>query len=132
VTGAGPATDLQVAANVRRACLLLLLFGAMLRGTGLGVHSLWCDELMTVWVAWQPELTRVLAADRSPPLAFLLFSIWVHLFGEHDVVLRLLPALVSTATSWPRFEQLDTAWIVVSKEPMRLRVQYLLLQRRRG
>lgn len=76
-------------------CAICLL-GAALRFSGLGVHSLWFDEVMTVWLAQSEDLLRLLADDRNPPLAFWTLRAWIGCFGESDQVLRALPATVSS------------------------------------
>ncbi len=76
---------------------LLLALGIALRVSGLGVHSLWFDEGATLLVAKAADL-ELLALDRHPPLSFLLFRGWIAVVGEGDAALRLLPALVSSAS----------------------------------
>ncbi len=76
--------------------LVLILVGVALRLTGLDVHSLWFDEAMTLHHARAPDMTVTLAADRHPPLSFLLFRVWWPLVGSSEAALRLLPALAST------------------------------------
>ena len=81
----------------RTAIWLLVGLGCGLRLTGLGLHSLWFDELATVHVAIADEIVATLRADRHPPLSFLAFRGWIALSGEDDLGLRLLPALISCA-----------------------------------
>ena len=83
--------------STRTALLGLVAVGAILRLTGLDVHSLWYDEGCTVYLATASDTLEALRADRHPPLAFLLYKGWIALFGEGDTVLRLLSAIASTA-----------------------------------
>ncbi len=94
---------------VRTALLAILVLGALLRLTGLGVHSLWYDEGCTVYLATAKDTLEALRMDRHPPLAFLLFKGWIALFGEGDRTLRLLSALASTA-ALALFAPLARAW----------------------
>ena len=94
---------------VRTALLAILVIGALLRLTGLGVHSLWYDEGCTVYLATAKDTLEALRMDRHPPLAFLLFKGWIALFGEGDRTLRLLSALASTAALF-LFVPLARAW----------------------
>jgi hypothetical protein len=77
---------------------MIIIAGGALRTTGLGTHSLWFDETMTLHLATHPDTLKALSGDRNPPLAFLLLKLWVHCLGEADMALRLLPACVSSAT----------------------------------
>lgn len=78
---------------------LLALFwigvGCVLRLSGLTVHSLWYDEGGTLAVALAERPLEVLKLDRHPPLSHLATRAWAGLFGESDLALRALPALVS-------------------------------------
>jgi mannosyltransferase len=76
--------------------------GAVLRFWGLGGQSLWYDEWMTSEAAARgtlPELARHVAhREGTPPLYFGLVWMWVRLFGDSDVALRSISALVGVAT----------------------------------
>jgi len=95
--------------RVPTALLAILVVGALLRLTGLGVHSLWYDEGCTVYLATAKDTLLSLRTDRHPPLAFLLFKGWIALFGEDDRTMRLLSALASTA-ALALFVPLARAW----------------------
>ena len=95
--------------RVRTALIAILLVGALLRLTGLGVHSLWYDEGCTVYLATAKDTLEALRMDRHPPLAFLLFRGWIALFGEDDRTMRLLSALASTG-ALALFVPLARAW----------------------
>ncbi len=69
--------------------------GVALRLSGLAIHSLWFDELMSVYDAKSPDLTATLLRDRHPPLFFWALRHWMDVFGESESALRLLPAIVS-------------------------------------
>jgi uncharacterized membrane protein len=94
---------------VRTALLAIVVLGALLRLTGLGVHSLWYDEGCTVYLATAKDTLEALRMDRHPPLAFLLFKGWIALFGEGDRTMRLLSAIASTAALL-LFVPLARAW----------------------
>ncbi len=76
------------------AVAVAVVVGCALRLTGLGVHSLWFDEVATVQTALDADPLARLAEDRHPPLAFLAFRGWAALLGPGDTALRLLPALL--------------------------------------
>lgn len=80
------------------------------------VHSFWIDEGMTVLVAGSADPFAALHADSHPPLFFLLVRGWTSLFGPSDLVLRLLPALVSCA-SIALFVPLARAWLGRERAP---------------
>lgn len=83
---------------VRSPLWLLLALGCSLRLLGLTVHSLWYDECATVHVATAIDPLTTLLGDRHPPLSFFVFRAFIGCFGESDLSLRLLPALLSCAT----------------------------------
>ena len=84
----------------RKSCWIAwwVVVGCALRLTGLGVHSLWFDELCSVAVALADDPIAVLRRDHHPPLFFYLLRWWTWLGGESDVWLRLLPAILSCTT----------------------------------
>ncbi|MBN2491566.1 MAG: glycosyltransferase family 39 protein [Planctomycetes bacterium] len=88
----------------------ILVLGAVLRLSNLAVHSFWVDEGETVAIATAPDFLRALEQTRHPPLAFAAFRIWMHVFGEDDATLRLLPALVS-CISLLLFLRLARIWL---------------------
>lgn len=75
----------------RRWLDLLLIAGVLLRVLGALHHSLWYDEVTTLYVCQTEDLAATLDRDRHPPLSFLLFGWWVGLVGEQDSWVRLLP-----------------------------------------
>ncbi len=95
----------------------VFVVGAAFRFTGLGLHSLWYDELLTVYLANAPDFVEQLARVRNPPLPSAVYRVWIAAFGESDAILRLLPALVSTSTVgfvvlWlPRLVPRPLAWL---------------------
>lgn len=66
----------------------LVLFGLtvislFLKTQALG-ESLWMDEGLSIGIASQPlfDIPRVLRLDGSPPLYYMLLSVWMNLFGS--------------------------------------------------
>src|SRR3954470_12247114 len=61
----------------------LLLVSFYLRTHSLG-ESLWMDEGLSIGIASQPlfHIPHVLRVDGSPPLYYMLLSIWMKLFGS--------------------------------------------------
>jgi len=80
-----------------RWIVLWIAVGCALRLTGLGVHSLWYDELASIDIALAADPIAVLRRDFHPPLYYFVIRWWVELGGQSDVWLRLLPALLSCA-----------------------------------
>lgn len=81
--------------------LLLLLVAALLRLPTVGVQSFWLDE------AYTADLMRLGPGDlwaairdgeSTPPLYYLLARLWAVVFGNGEVGLRLLSALLGIAT----------------------------------
>ncbi|MBX3462749.1 MAG: glycosyltransferase family 39 protein [Planctomycetes bacterium] len=68
--------------------------GLVLRMTGLGLHSLWFDEIATVHVMSAADLVEALKDDRHPPLLFWLLKPWQSWFGNTEAALRALPAVI--------------------------------------
>ncbi len=75
---------------------------AVLRFSTLDVQSYWFDESVTVIDIVDPGLWDTLRAvvfeDITPPLYFVLAWLWTQPFGEGEVALRSLSALLGTAT----------------------------------
>ena len=79
----------------RALILAFLAVGCFLRITGLEVHSLWFDEIHSIYLASAPDLCEALKQDRHPPLSFLAFRFWSGIFGHTDSTFRALSASVS-------------------------------------
>lgn len=75
------------------ALLAIMLLGAALRFYGLGVQSLWADELASWDFSEQDTVSRVIKGDTQPPLYFLILHLWQWIFGESEWALRLPSAL---------------------------------------
>jgi hypothetical protein len=75
---------------------------AVLRLSTLDVQSYWFDESVTVIDILDPGLWSTMKAvvfeDITPPLYFLLAWLWTQPFGEGEVALRSLSALIGAAT----------------------------------
>jgi len=100
-----------VSASSKHVLYAVVAFGALLRLTGLAVHSLWIDEAGTLYVAHAEDMVETLRGDRHPPLSFLLFRGWSALVGESDAWLRLAPALASIV-SLCLLAKLAREWLV--------------------
>lgn len=71
--------------------LFSLVLGLVLRLVSLN-QSLWLDEATTALVAkmsFTDIFTKFLPGDFHPPLYYLLIKVWVFLFGDSEVVLRI-------------------------------------------
>jgi hypothetical protein len=75
----------------------IILAGAVLRGSGLGVPSLWFDEGYTAWAISLPphQLIRAIQVDTAPPLFYLLLKGWAAMAGRSEAALRSLSAMCS-------------------------------------
>jgi 4-amino-4-deoxy-L-arabinose transferase-like glycosyltransferase len=104
--------------DVRLALFLILILGGALRLTDVG-RDVWFDEAASLISArgadivpkivcngpeftnemftqdggWRGVLVSISHLERTPPLYFLLLRVWIKLFGEGNVIVRL-PSLV--------------------------------------
>jgi uncharacterized membrane protein len=72
--------------------------------------ALWLDEAQSVAFARLPihEIPHALRADGAPPAYYLLLHLWMRVFGDGDVAVRSLSAVLSTVT-------LVIVWFLVSR-----------------
>jgi uncharacterized membrane protein len=80
--------------------VLILLLGAVLRGSYITSHSFWIDEGFSFFYAYSPNLIQALASDIHPPLYYAVLRLWSELTGHSELALRwfsLLPSIVSLA-----------------------------------
>jgi hypothetical protein len=78
--------------------LLLMAISLVLRTRALG-DSLWMDEGLSIGIASQPffDIPGVLQVDGSPPLYYMLLSLWMHLFGSGPGETQGLSVLIAVA-----------------------------------
>jgi Dolichyl-phosphate-mannose-protein mannosyltransferase len=83
----------------RIAIGIAMLTGAILRFYRIGTQSLWFDEGFTAWAINHraAELVRLIRADTSPPLYYLLLHIWSELMGRSETALRGMSAVLGVA-----------------------------------
>jgi len=76
-----------------------MVFGGLIRFIGIGRLSLWFDEGYTAWLVNHPfgELIRLVRADTSPPLYYILLHFWTSIFGSSEIALRSLSAIFGIA-----------------------------------
>ncbi|HKV11846.1 MAG TPA: glycosyltransferase family 39 protein [Thermoanaerobaculia bacterium] len=78
----------------------LLILGAALRLYALGVQAFDCDELYALriqgnsWKEIGALFGRSAFHDFHPPISYLLFMLWIALFGMGEAAVRSLPALL--------------------------------------
>ncbi len=77
----------------------LFVIGLVPRLSHLTYHSLWLDEAISIGWARLPARLIVstgleLVQDKHPPLYYLVLHYWTRLFGEGEVSVRLLSALI--------------------------------------
>lgn len=95
--------------------LLLTLLALALRFLRLTEHSLWFDEAMSVHWARQ-GVARILQVglglveDKHPPGYYLLLHGWMRVFGDGEVALRSLGALVGALVIPPVVRLGQTLW----------------------
>lgn len=85
----------------RHALLLIIGLGAVLRFATLGAQDLWLDEVLTLkLIELGPiDLLRsVHAGESNPALYYLAAGGWERIFGDSEIGVRSLSALVGTAT----------------------------------
>lgn len=94
----------QAPAIPPRALINVLVGAALLRGVGLGVHSLWLDEGAT-W-SWATRPTwggTVFAEANHPPAWWIVTRLWITAFGDSEAALRAPAAVLGVLTvylSW--------------------------------
>jgi mannosyltransferase len=79
----------------------LTALAALVRFLALGTQSYWYDEVVTVGAVREPfsaMLSEVAAGESTPPLYFAVAWAWSRIFGDGEVALRSLSALVGTLT----------------------------------
>lgn len=84
----------------------LLLLAAGVRAWQLTFHSLWLDEVFSLFWASKPagDIVRVgltLTEDKHPPLYYLLLHGWIGLFGATDAAVRSLGVFLGALAVWP-------------------------------
>jgi len=89
-------------ARVSRANLLIgCITGAalLLRLPGF-TESLWFDEIWStrVILGGVASTVRMLSADLHPPVFNLLMFVWIRIFGDSEISVRLLPLICGLAT----------------------------------
>jgi mannosyltransferase len=89
-------------ARVSRANLLIGLItgGALLLRLPGFTDSLWFDEIWStrVMLGSVASTVRMLSADLHPPVYNLLMFVWIRVFGDSEVSVRLLPLICGLAT----------------------------------
>lgn len=81
--------------------LLIVIAGAAFRLYHIGWLSLWLDEAASEWMSRQSVsylLTVLPTYETNPPLYYLLLKGWRTLLGDGEAALRLLSAVIGTAT----------------------------------
>ena len=84
----------------RIAIGLAVVVGAILRFYHIGVQSFWFDEGYSAWaIDHRPlEIVRLIRADTSPPLYYLLLHEWSEALGRSEIALRGMSAVLGVAT----------------------------------
>ena len=79
---------------------LIILLALVLRVIQLDYQPLWWDEGYSVFFATRDFLTMLArtAVDIHPPFYYVLMQIWILLFGQSVVILRLLSVVIGIAT----------------------------------
>ena len=85
--------------RTKKVLLLLLLviaLGSLLRVYGLGAESIWLDEAHSLEVSSQnlASVVREAAAGHHSPLYFVILHFWMSLFGNSEVAVRSLSAIL--------------------------------------
>ncbi|MGC8839657.1 MAG: glycosyltransferase family 39 protein, partial [Anaerolineae bacterium] len=94
---------------------LLTLLALALRLLRLTEHSLWFDEAMSVHWAHQ-DVGRILQVglglveDKHPPGYYLLLHFWIRAFGDGEVALRALGALLGALAVPPLVQLGEVLW----------------------
>jgi hypothetical protein len=87
-------------ASEHRWLLAIVAAGALVRFATLD-QGIWSDENLAIQVitlAPAEILPRIQVAETNPPLYFIIATPWERIFGDGELALRSLPALLGTAT----------------------------------
>src|SRR5215470_14835556 len=93
----GAAVRARERATVDGWIVAALCAAAVLRAVQLGTPALWYDAVITAqWLRlpWL-DMVQAAAADKHPPLYFVLLKAWTLLAGDSELALRLPSALAS-------------------------------------
>jgi mannosyltransferase len=83
------------------ALAALIVVGAVLRFSTLGVQHYWLDEAVTAGLMRMDlgdMLTAAATTESTPPLYYLIARGWAFVFGSGEIALRSLSALLGTLT----------------------------------
>ncbi len=77
--------------------LLALMAFALWHHTRALGESLWMDEGLSIGIASQPllDIPHILRVDGSPPLYYMLLSVWTHVFGNGPAETQALSVAIS-------------------------------------
>jgi uncharacterized membrane protein len=69
------------------------------------IQSLWRDEGFSVWIAKDSLLNVITrtSGDFNPPLYYLILNLWMHTFGNSEIVLRSLSLIFHLLLVWVVF-----------------------------
>ncbi|OGS10571.1 MAG: hypothetical protein A2234_00625 [Elusimicrobia bacterium RIFOXYA2_FULL_58_8] len=85
-----------------RTILAIIIFcAALLRLSQLGDIPFWEDELYTLYRSKMPLVSamyNLIRVPTHPPLYYFLVNLWVGLFGDSEIALRLPSVIFSTAS----------------------------------
>jgi mannosyltransferase len=75
----------------------IILLGLFLRLFKYTAESIWLDESISIFLAYQNPLFIISYLDPTPPLFYLLLHYWSYL-GKSEEILKLLTIILSTLT----------------------------------
>src|SRR5438105_11223564 len=81
----------------------ILLLAAALRIPTLGRESLWMDEGLTAWLVkmpWREMIEQIKNWEQTPPGLHAILWVWVRIFGDSEVSLRMPSALLGVWAVW--------------------------------
>jgi mannosyltransferase len=81
----------------------ILLIAAALRIPTLGRESLWMDEGLTAWLVnlpWREMIAEIRNWEQTPPGLHAILWVWVQIFGDSDISLRMPSALLGVWAVW--------------------------------
>lgn len=86
---------------MKKTAASILAAGIALRIAGLTISPFWYDEAYSVFLAKLPDqLIRLKNGDFTPPLWQLIATLFLRIFGESELVLRLPALLFSLVALW--------------------------------
>ena len=85
----------------------IMALAFILRVIEITEDSIWIDEAFAIMAArldFEPMLARIFADGLTPPLHYLILSVWIQIFGDSELSTRSLSLLFGVVSVWLIYE----------------------------